>query len=609
MNEIRGEAQSIRALLSGAKYSIDYYQREYRWESKQINELLEDLAEKFTESHSSANERTAIVGYGHYFLGSIIISDKEGRKYIIDGQQRLTSLTLLLIHLYRQIDDPEQKSSIANLIFSYKAGARSFNLDVEERTACMDALFTGRAFDENDQPESVVNILHRYQDILENYPEELSGDALPYFADWLIENVHLVEITAYSDADAYTIFETMNDRGLSLTPTDMLKGYLLANITDMKSRNAASLIWRKQVSTLQEIGKEEESDAIKTWIRSQYAETIRERKRGAKPRDFDLIGTEFHRWVRDHEEKLGLSSSTAFAQFIQNDFAFYAGWYERVREAAETLDSTLPAIHYNAQNNFTLQYPLLLAPLKRTDTEDVILKKLRVVSLYLEILIARRIWNWRSIDYSTMQYAMFLVMRDIRGLEPVPLAEILKAKLAEEQETFATHDSFRLHGMNGRQIHRLLARMTDYVETQSGRTSRYAEYIQRGSKKGYEVEHIWADHPERHTDEFSHPSEFDEYRNRFGGLLLLPKSFNASYGDLPYDQKCPHYLKQNLLAQSLHENAYDRDPGFARFVQTSKLPFKAHGVFKKADLDERQALYRQLAEQIWNPEILLQEVL
>ena len=43
---------------------------------------------------------------------------------------------------------------------------------------------------------------------------------------------HLVEITAYSDEDAYTIFETMNDRGLSLTPTDMLKGYLLANITE-----------------------------------------------------------------------------------------------------------------------------------------------------------------------------------------------------------------------------------------------------------------------------------------------------------------------------------------------------------------------------------------
>src|ERR1035441_4386191 len=80
------------------------------------------------------------------------------------------------------------------------------------------------------------NLHQRYRDIEENFPDELSGPSLPYFTDWLLENVHLVEITAYSDDDAYTIFETMNDRGLSLSPTDMLKGYLLANMgEDRKS--------------------------------------------------------------------------------------------------------------------------------------------------------------------------------------------------------------------------------------------------------------------------------------------------------------------------------------------------------------------------------------
>ncbi|MBV9200404.1 MAG: hypothetical protein JOY83_11870 [Alphaproteobacteria bacterium] len=68
--------------------------------------------------------------------------------------------------------------------------------------------------------------------------------------------------------------------------------------------------------------------------------------------------------------------------------------------------------------------------------------------------------------------------------------------------------------------------MTDYVETRSGRPSRYAEYAQRG-RRGYEIEHIWADHPERHADEFTHASEFQEYRNRIGGLLLLPKEFQC----------------------------------------------------------------------------------
>ncbi len=137
----------------------------------------------------------------------------------------------------------------------------------------------------NQTDESVVTILARYSDIQENLPDELLSEPLPYFMDWLIENVHLVEITAYSDQDAYTIFETMNDRGLSLAPADMLKGYLLAKITDQGRRNAASAVWKERVAALLDIGKDEDADGIKSWLRSQYAESIRERKRGATPLD------------------------------------------------------------------------------------------------------------------------------------------------------------------------------------------------------------------------------------------------------------------------------------------------------------------------------------
>jgi len=149
--------------------------------------------------------------------------------------------------------------------------------------------------------------------------------------------------------------------------------------------------------------------------------------------------------------------------------------------------------------------------------------------------------------------------------------------------------------------------MTDYLETRSGMASRYAEYAQRG-RKGYEIEHVWADHPERQTDEFAHPSEFQEYRNRIGGLLLLPRSScNASHGDLPYGERREHYVGQNLLAASLHERAYDHNPRFRRFIGESGLPFRAHPEFRKADLDARQVLYQRLAGRIWRPERLDEE--
>ena len=532
--EIDGKGRTVRELLAGRKYSIDYYQREYEWQRKQVAELIDDLAAKFLESHEEGNERSAVAEYGHYFLGSIIVSDKDGQKFIIDGQQRLTTLTLVLIFLHHKLADAEQKGQIADLIFSQKYGKRSFNLDIPERAVCMEALYKGEDFDGADASESV------------------------------------------------------------------------ANITDADKRTRASRTWKERVQALAERGKDEDADGIKSWLRSQYAESIRERKRGAAPQDFDLIGTEFHRWVRDHEDRLGLTASAEFARLIERDVAFYARWYERLRRAADALTPGLERVHYNAQHNFTLQYPVLLAPLRVEDDEAAALRKLRVVAAYLDILIHRRIWNWRAIDYSTMQYAMFLVMRDIRGKSAPELAALLRQRLDAEAETFATNDRFRLHGMNGRQIHRLLARITDYVETRSGMASRYAEYVQRG-KKGYEIEHIWADQPERHTDEFAHPSEFQEYRNRIGGLLLLPKSFNASYGDLPYAEKREHYVGQNLLARSLHEKAYDHNPGFLRFIERSGLPFRAHAEFRKADLDARQALYQKLAERIWNPAVLDEE--
>jgi uncharacterized protein with ParB-like and HNH nuclease domain len=603
MRKIDGKAKTVRELLKGVKYSIDYYQREYKWHDKQIRELVDDLSGKFLEDYQVGHERSKVADYPHYFLGSIIISEKESVSYIVDGQQRLTSLTLLLILLRNLQKDHTHKVNVDELIFSEKYNQKSFNIHVAERTPAMEALYGGLSVDVTDSPESVQNLVARYSDLEETFPDELRGETLPYFIDWLLENVHLVEITAYSDSDAYTIFETMNDRGLSLSPTDMLKGFLLASIQEDK-RTLANVLWRTRIRELNDAGKEVEPDCFKAWLRSQYATKIRERKSGAKPENFDRIGTEFHRWLKDAADSVGLKSSDSFYDFINRDFKFYSRHYLRIVEASKGMVAGLEHIFYNAQHGFTLQNMLLLAPLKPDDDVATVNKKLTIVARYVDILLTWRLWNFRSIGYSTMQYAMFLVMRDIRGLDASALAEKLRESLLKEKEKFDTNDRLRVHQQNRYALHRLLARLTDYVETQSGQASHYAEFVAEGIGR-YEVEHIWADHAERHTDEFGHAADFAEYRNRIGGLLLLPKKFNASYGDMTYADKLPQYLTQNLLARSLHPQCYEHHPGFAQFVQRSGLPFKAHDGFKKADLEERSVLYRLLAEQIWNPDDLL----
>ena len=113
----------------------------------------------------------------------------------------------------------------------------------------------------------------------------------------------------------------------------------------------------------------------------------------------------------------------------------------------------MESIFYNAQHEFTLQYPLLLSPLDPEDDEQTVLKKLRLVSTYIDILIVRRLWNFRLIAYSTMQYAMFVVMREIRGKNLRELAAILRGKLDADQETFSSNDRLRLHQQNRYAIH------------------------------------------------------------------------------------------------------------------------------------------------------------
>ncbi|WP_176058988.1 DUF262 domain-containing protein [Paraburkholderia sp. BCC1876] len=617
MKTIDGKARTVSEVLKGKRYGIDYYQREYRWQRKQAKELIDDLTGQFLQSHRGGNARGAVAQYGNYFLGSIILSERDGQLFIVDGQQRLTTLTLLLLLLHRRQGQRSDRAHLEDLIYSERFGERAFNIAVEDRRAIMTALFNGEVPDTSDASESVQTIVARYADLeelLDELGEDLDDDALPYFCDWLSEKVYLIEIRAASDEDAYTIFETMNDRGLSLSPLDMLKGYLLANIGDVGQRNEAARLWRERVEALRKLGKDEDTDAVKAWLRACYANSVRERRSGAENKDFERIGTEFHRWVGEHAEALGLRNSADYVRFLCEDFVFYTRQYERIRKASLKPEEGLEPVYHVACFNFTLQYPLLLAPLRVNDSPEMLTRKIRAVAIFLDILLARRAVNYLSMTYGAMSYAVFLILRDIRGKDVGELVNLLLVRLEEQGCDFdGTSDrkrngfaGFGLNQWSKRYIKVLLARMTAFLETASGVRSQTSDYLVDGRGR-FEIEHIWADHPERHADEFASPVEFADWRNRFGGLLLLPKTFNASYGDLPYAEKRQHYVSQNLLARSLHEQCYERHPGFLSYIREQGLPFEALPQFRKDEMEARHLLYRQFADRVWDPQQLARE--
>lgn len=602
MNDVHAEDKTVRELLSGSGYTVDFYQREFRWQKKQIEELVRDLSQRFLDDYRSGHRREQVEEYGQYYLGPIIISHKDNRDFLIDGQQRLTSLTLLLIYLDNLQRGSATAVNIKDMIFSERFARKRFNVDIEERVQCMEALYQNGEFDDTGAPESVQNMVERYEDIDSCLPEEIRGDALPYFVDWLTDRVVLVKITALSDDDAYTIFETMNDRGLSLSLVDMLKGHLLVNIDASDKRSRANDFWRERIGELRSLGKDEDADFFKDWLRSQYARGIRERRAGAEPEDFDHIATSFHRWVSDSRDLIGLTNGQDYFDFVDKNFRFFSRQYLDLLRASREPVAGSEVVYYNAQLGFTLQYMLLLAPLCPTDNPESVSKKLRIVARFVDILLARRIWNNSSITHSALKYTAFATAKQIRGKDPAELAATLRTEL--DAPGFAGNPTFRLHSRNRWFMHRILARMTDYVEREAGLPSQYREYVTARGRGGYEIEHVWANHPEQHLEEFPVAADFVEYRNRIGGLLLLPKSFNASYGDLTYEAKLPHYLEQNLLARSLHPQCYNHNPGFLEFVQRSGTAFTPHEHFRKSDLDTRQSLYISVAEKLWNPDLL-----
>jgi len=488
------------------------------------------------------------------------------------------------------------------LIFSAAFGRKTFNIDVEERQSCMEAIFERKEFDPSDKPESVRNLWNRYQTISERYPSNLQGKTLPYFADWLQHRVILVDIGAPNQDMALEIFETMNDRGLRLSNTDMLKSYLLARVGNEEVIRSLNDSWRKRVTDLVDAEKNADSEFIKAWLRGNYAQTQRERKTNAKLGDFDIIGTAFHKWVRDNASNLGLESSADYRRFVEVEFLKLSERYLQLLHASGELQPGLETVFYNAKNGFTLQIPVTLAAVTPEDDDATFKKKAALIAGALDIYVVRRMVNYRNFGYSTVSYTMFNLIKQLRNQPVDKIRYALARWLESEWEQLDGIRTYSLTQRNGSHIRYILARITAWLDNELAKSGTFTDYLDRSKKYPFEIEHIWADKFDRHTSEFSNDFEFQEQRNKLGDLVLLPKDFNASYGDMPYKEKIQHYYGQNLLAQSLHPRAYENNPSFRRLCEAHSLEFQAYpDSFTKTDIESRQKLYLDIAKIIWNP--------
>jgi uncharacterized protein with ParB-like and HNH nuclease domain len=179
LQDIQGDDKTLEVLLSGSAFGIDYYQREYRWKRKQLQELVDDLYTQFSQTWSPG---TPLEKQSKYFLGSIVISKAGDVRNIVDGQQRITTLTLLLIYLnHLQRDHAKKVNKIEQLVFDEDPGGPKFKLDIPERNDCMSALLNGERYNPEGKSDSVRNLVDRYDDLDEVFPKTMSSDELNMF--------------------------------------------------------------------------------------------------------------------------------------------------------------------------------------------------------------------------------------------------------------------------------------------------------------------------------------------------------------------------------------------------------------------------------------------
>jgi hypothetical protein len=287
---------------------------------------------------------------------------------------------------------------------------------------------------------------------------------------------------------------------------------------------------------------------------------------------------------------LKLKTSSDFVNFIDK-IEYFAEQYELIyRLIAER--NTLKHFYLivNADYGFTLQPALIIGAINYLDSEDVVLTKIETISKYLTKVLTWRVWNHWMISQSSMEAPIYDLAKQIRNTSIEELEKVLSEEPIKLPEL---EGSPTLNQQNRRRLRVMLSLITEIV----ARESEEPNYIL--NTENIEVEHIFANDYDRHQEEFATQEEFSNIRNSIGGLLLLPKSFNASYNDSPYEVKVEQYYSQNILAQTLNSKKYVNNPPFLRFVDKSNLPFKYYSSFDKQSVFERNELYREILKWNW----------
>lgn len=264
------ELDGIGHTLSDNQLMVPMYQRSYAWEEKHVNDLYTDL---FT-----AIDRAE----GEYFIGSIVISSNKSQNEVIDGQQRLATVSILIAAIrdyFIEVGDNDRADDLQNKYLSKRerrtqAIVPNLSLnDIDNDFYYKHVILKPGTSEKKVSPirESHERIRKAYGIAKSKVKSHISTtgnptEALLDICDYIDENLKVILVKVPNHANAYTIFETLNDRGLALAISDLLKNFLLGQSDKRLPEVQAS--WTEMYSALENTENEE---LVVTFIRQYWS--------------------------------------------------------------------------------------------------------------------------------------------------------------------------------------------------------------------------------------------------------------------------------------------------------------------------------------------------
>ena len=509
------EQQLAKIFSQNYLFQIPEYQRPYAWTTEQVGELLDDLVTAMDRDQNSP-----------YFLGSIVLIKelKEPSAEVVDGQQRLTTLTIMLCVLRELIQDIEYQADLDNYIrergkpVENIPGHYRLNLRAQDCTLFRDKVqhpgglkslidSQGKLSDSQDHIRENAQFLWK---VLKDY----DLNRRQCLAMFLATQCYLVVVGASDQDSAYRIFSVMNDRGLDLSATDILKAEIIGSIEpDQRSRYATR--WE---AIEEDLGRDDFRDLF-AHIRMIYCKS---KAQGSLTREF--------------REGVLQNQSGGGTQFIDGTLEPMSNAYRIVSRAAYENTENPEAVngplkHLGRLDNFDW-IPPAMAFFSRYPGERKRLAKFvqALERLAFGMFILRWNVNWRIDRYSK-------VLQEIECDRDLQASES-SVQLSEEEKCSVRE------ALNGPLYLQTRVRLPVLLRLDSLLADVGAEY----DRRVLSVEHVLPQNPQGDSDWmrwFPDDAQREDWTHKLANLVLLSRRKNARASNYDFEKKKSEYFMQS----------------------------------------------------------------